>query len=207
MPDKTEIVPNEKPFETILTVLVAFSTVLIGVSGYLAADMGNRENDKRSEGLSSLNEANTIYLGANQIVLREIELMTEAEIAEYENRTDVAIFLRTIMTAYPDYIDAEGNGSAEYGDDIDVAWNAFTEMMYAPYDALYNESMRAFEEAEKASKKGLNLLLATVMLAVSSMLGTVGMSIGARTLRLVFIVMVAITIAASGSFIGHTLML
>jgi hypothetical protein len=181
-----------------LTVLVAVSALMVGAAGYLSAQEQRVEDQTRALGMAELNEANTLYLDASQVIDLDWDLLTQAEIAAFQGREDEARYLREQMVAMQlGYLDVEGNGAAAYDGDTDKAWQAFIDEMYQPYLERKDASDRAFAQSETASRKALDYLFSTVLLAVAVMLGSVGMAARARGIRLGLLIMGALFLIGS----------
>ncbi|MEM3413817.1 MAG: hypothetical protein QXE27_07740 [Thermoplasmata archaeon] len=100
------------------------------------------------------------------------------------------------------YLDEYGNGTQQYGNDYERAWNAFVTEIYRPYEENRTASEKSFQEAEKFSKKGLDYLLVTVILALTTMLWTIGLSVENKMFRLSFLIIVTLLMCSTGIFLG-----
>jgi hypothetical protein len=183
----------EKPFEFILTILVAIAALSAGVAGYFAGVQATEEASFRGMGLSRLNDANTDALQANQIILRDEQLLIRAEIADLQGDPSLAMELRSRMSSVRlGYLDLSGNATPAYGGDFERARDAFIEDMYAPSRANRTASDVAFANAEIVATKGLRFLLATILFTLAAVLSTVGMGAKTRGLRRSLTILVAI---------------
>ncbi|MFQ5552950.1 MAG: hypothetical protein ACE5EW_04455 [Thermoplasmata archaeon] len=159
--------------ETFLVIMIPVATVLAGFAGFFAADEQRGSNRAREAGFIALSDANTNALVANQIILRDEQLLIRAEIAERDGDLELAMELRSRAFSFEGgYIDLSGNATPAYGGDLERAKDAFIEDMYAPHRANKTASEQAFAQARIESQQGLNYLLATILFAATAVLGT-----------------------------------
>jgi hypothetical protein len=159
--------------ETFLAIMIPVVTVLAGLAGFFAASEQRGANSSREAGFITLSDANTNALVANQIILRDEQLLIRAEIAEREGDLELAMELRSrTVSVRQGYLDLSGNATDEYDGDIDRATAAFIDEMYAPHRANRTASEQAFAQAGIEGQQGLNYLLATNLFAATAVLGT-----------------------------------
>lgn len=195
---------KKKPYEALLTVLVAAAAALAGTAGFLSAGKQNEENDARALALSKLSEANTKHLEASQNISRDEAILIQALILLDENRTQLALdLIAGTQLVRGGYLNADLSLPPKYPT-LDAALDAYEHDMYLPSRQARAEADAAFVKAEAASKKGLDYLFATVLLAIGAMLGTVGMSASGRGPRLALSALVLVFIGIAGGFIGYT---
>jgi hypothetical protein len=187
-----------KDLEVVFTILIACSAALAGIAGYLATKANGEASGASQNAQLSFNDANTYYLEANQYILRDNDLLTQAALADYEEKPEVAEFLRNqTYMCQSGFIEYDGSVSSEYSGDFDIAWAAYNEDLYQLYNLSWEDSQIEFANADAASVRADSYLLSTVLLAISATFGTVGLAIDAHKLKLVFLVIVALFIALS----------
>ncbi len=180
----------EKPYEFILTILVVFSAALAAVTGYSSGLAGEDETDFRGEGLSTLTQANTNALQANQIILRDERILLQADFADVIGETEFAQALRNrTRVVRLGYLDFNGNATPEFGD-YDTAVDAYIQDMYAPQRANQTASEEAFAKADIVSAKEVNYLLATILFALGAVLASQGLAAETQRLRRLFMFIV-----------------
>lgn len=195
-----------KSFEVALTILIALSAAMVGATGYLSAQMHTTEDEARAVGIAKLNEANTAWINANQEIYLDHQYYVQAVVESYAGREDAARYLRSSMRAVQwGFFDEDGNPAAVYNGNYTAAWDDFYKAEYDYYQ--YGESKLAADaalaEARAAGQKSLSYLLYTVLLAIATMIGTVGMSAKARQIRLVFLILGILFLASSSILIAY----
>ena len=179
------------PYEFVLTILVVFGAVMAAFTGYSSGLAGEDETDFRGEGLSKLSQANTNALQANQIILRDERILITADFAEVIGETEFAQDLRSrTRVVRLGFLDLNGNATAEFGGDYDLAVNAYIEHMYAPQMANQTASDLAFANADVVSAKEVNFLLATILFALGAVLASQGLAADSQRVRRLFMYIV-----------------
>ena len=163
----------ESRLELAIALTIPVATVLAGFAGFFAASEQRGANSAREAGFIALSDANTNALVANQIILRDEQLLIRAEIAERDGDLDLATELRArTVSVRQGYLDLEGNATPAYNGDLDLATAAFVEDMYAPHRANRTASEQAFASARLEGQRGQNFLLGTILFAATAVLGT-----------------------------------
>jgi hypothetical protein len=181
-----------KPFERAFTVLVALSGVVAGYAAFWAAEAQNVESDARAEALALVIEANRANADGNLVVSSDNALWVQIQILLDEGRTDLAneLAAQTALVS-GGYVDEDLEPAAGYAD-FDAAWEAFVVDTFADYYQLWSDAEARFAEAQEASDRSLGALSATVLVALGTLFGTIGMSAGRRGVRVTMLALVAL---------------
>ncbi|MFQ5986782.1 MAG: hypothetical protein ACE5KQ_05435 [Thermoplasmata archaeon] len=169
--------------ETFLAIMIPVATVLAGFSGFFAANEQRGANSSREAGFIALTDANTNALVANQVTLRDEQLLIRAEIAERDGDLELAVELRSrALSVQRGHFDLSGNATPAYGGGLERARAAFIDDLYAPHRANKTASEQAFAQARVEGQQGLNYLLATILFAATAVLGS--FAIGTKSPKL-----------------------
>jgi hypothetical protein len=159
--------------EVVLVLMIPVATVLAGLAGFFAASEQRGANSARETGFIALSDSNTNALVANQIILRDEQLLIRAEIAERDGNLALAMELRArTVSVKQGYLDLEGNATPAYDGDLEVAKAAFVADMYLPHLENRTVAEEAFALARTEGQRGQNFLLATILFAATAVLGT-----------------------------------
>ena len=197
--------PAKKPKSPILGMAVALATTLAVASSYLAATSNVLASADSRQGFVYLTDSNTQQIEANQILVRDDNLLVQADFAEFLGDNSLAIELRMKTVAFRlGYIDEFGNGTAAYGGDFDVAREAYINDTYRSSRENRTAADAAFERAREAGLRGLGLLLGTVLLAVCALLGIFGNSLEHGRARRLLMIFVLVLLAVTVGYITYT---
>lgn len=191
-----------KSLEVALTILIAVSATMVGAAGYLSARMHTTEDEARANGLKKLNEANTAWIAANQAIYLDQQYFVQADVESFQGRVDNARYLRSAMLAVQlGYFDQDGNPATVFNGNNTAAWESYYQYMYASYWGSKGDSDNALAGAQRAGEKSLDYLFSTVLLAIATMLGTVGMAAKTGKIRITFLTLGVIFLATSSGLI------
>ena len=197
--------PEKRPKPTRLALAVAIATTLAVVTSYLSASAQVIAARDNREGFRDLSVANTEQIEANQRLIRDDNLLTQAEFAEALGYVNLSIELRMKTFAYRlGYIDEFGNGTAAYGGDFQIARAAYINETYRPSRENLTAADIAFDRAAEAGARGLRFLLGTVLFAVCALLGLLGTQLEDKRIRLFITVFVTALLAGSVGYVLFT---
>ena len=150
--------------EWVLGVLVAVLSVLIAAAAYQSSLFDSKESDMNVEGQKQLTESNTYYLEANQFVIYDFQMYDGWYINEGSNDDLAEYYLGSFSGELTSSMEREEGPFDEQ----------YYEEMYADADALYEEAINAFEDANAAGDKADQLQLVVLILAVGLALSAYG---------------------------------
>lgn len=150
--------------EWVLGVLVAVLSVLIAAAAYQSSLFDSKESDMNVEGQKQLTESNTYYLEANQFVIYDFQMYDGWYINEGSNDDLAEYYLGSFSGELTSSMERE---EGPFDDQ-------YYEEMYADADALYEEAINAFEDANAAGDKADQLQLVVLILAVGLALSAYG---------------------------------
>jgi hypothetical protein len=180
------------PIAITITLLVAICAVTSGACGYMSSYANSRHSSASTQSVKLVSFATTEYLEAVQKIIHDGDLNAQADFLEYQNETELAYLVRGNMVSVQNgYILLNGSGSAKYGYNFTLAWNAFTSDEIAPSADTYNQSVAYALKASSEMTRSQSFLLVTVFMGVSSLLGTaalVSVNVRAKKALIVFIV-------------------
>lgn len=199
---------EKKPFEAVLTILVALAATLAAFAGYMASVRTAESNGLQAQAFRFLNVANALLIQADQVILRDEFLLIRADDADRDGNHTQAVELRRRTVAYREgFLDENGNATAAYGGNFTLATEEYLKERYRPHVENRTASEALFARAEVAGARGLDFLFATVLFALAALLGVSGLSVTPLLSREILVFIVSGMIVVSTGFVFYTALL
>jgi hypothetical protein len=166
--------------EIVLGALVAVLSVLVALAAYQGSLSDSKESDLNVEGQKQITEANALYLEANQFVIYDYSMYDgwyintgkDEEVAQY----------------YYDSFSESLQTNMDAGEEDPFNDEYYTEM-YADADALYEEALTYFDDAQAAGDRADKMQLVVLVFAVGLALAAYGSLVpSGRLIRILFAV-------------------
>ncbi len=183
--------------EWVLGVLVAVLSVLIAAAAYQSSLFDSKESDMNVEGQKQLTESNTYYLEANQFVIYDFQMYDGWYINEGSNDDLAEYYLGSFSGELTSSMERE---EGPFDDQ-------YYEEMYADADALYEEAINAFEDANAAGDKADQLQLVVLILAVGLALSAYGSMLSNENAMRNIFALLAVVALVFGCFLYITTLL